>query len=304
MHQNGSLSGEGFRLLLWINGTTSQCPLRGLWAELQPSSTITSEHRVTPVFPPSPNLRWSSWRGSQSSQTSRRPPTLCRASTSWCSALRTWGGSPLLQPTRCVCKQPGLTGVVSQVRHQRDSADGGWHHHPDGEVHGGHWRSPRASQICQKQRHGGQTPPAGHIDCYSYYVIFISSLFFPPKCSRPEDTTGPSDSVWTQEETGRCKSEYTQGSLALHVDEDYWNGSVIVCCIFYSHLKTVFFFILFRGGKWRKLTKPNQICFSITFQEPRFHPCPMRTFFRMPFPVHFICKSIRTVPFSHQDYAR
>lgn len=37
--------------------------------------------------------------------------------------------------------------------------------------------------------------------------------------------------------------------------------------------------------------------------EPRFHPCPMRTFFRMPFPVHFICKSIRTVPFSHQDYA-
>lgn len=37
--------------------------------------------------------------------------------------------------------------------------------------------------------------------------------------------------------------------------------------------------------------------------ELNFHPCPMKTFFTMPFPVHFISESVRTVPFSHQDYA-
>lgn len=34
-----------------------------------------------------------------------------------------------------------------------------------------------------------------------------------------------------------------------------------------------------------------------------FHPIPMKTFFTMPFPVHFISESVRTVPFSHPDYA-
>ncbi|XP_026168972.1 presequence protease, mitochondrial isoform X1 [Mastacembelus armatus] len=34
-----------------------------------------------------------------------------------------------------------------------------------------------------------------------------------------------------------------------------------------------------------------------------FHPCQMKTFFQMPFPVNFVSKSIRTVPFTHEDYA-
>lgn len=37
--------------------------------------------------------------------------------------------------------------------------------------------------------------------------------------------------------------------------------------------------------------------------ELNFHPCQMKTFFQMPFPVNFVSESIRTVPFSHQDYA-
>uniref|UniRef100_H3CRB7 Presequence protease, mitochondrial n=1 Tax=Tetraodon nigroviridis TaxID=99883 RepID=H3CRB7_TETNG len=37
--------------------------------------------------------------------------------------------------------------------------------------------------------------------------------------------------------------------------------------------------------------------------ELNFHPCQMKTFFRMPFPVNFISKSVRTVPFCHQDHA-
>ncbi|KAG8013806.1 Presequence protease, partial [Nibea albiflora] len=37
--------------------------------------------------------------------------------------------------------------------------------------------------------------------------------------------------------------------------------------------------------------------------EPSFHPCPMKTFFQLPFPVNFVSESIRTVPFSHEDYA-
>ncbi|XP_076602007.1 presequence protease, mitochondrial [Chaetodon auriga] len=38
--------------------------------------------------------------------------------------------------------------------------------------------------------------------------------------------------------------------------------------------------------------------------ELNFHPCQMKTFFQMPFPVNFVSESIRTVPFSHEDYAR
>ncbi|KAK2822842.1 hypothetical protein Q5P01_022907 [Channa striata] len=37
--------------------------------------------------------------------------------------------------------------------------------------------------------------------------------------------------------------------------------------------------------------------------ELNYHPCQMKTFFRMPFPVNFVSKSIRTVPFTHDDYA-
>uniref|UniRef100_A0A3Q3EU94 Peptidase M16C associated domain-containing protein n=1 Tax=Labrus bergylta TaxID=56723 RepID=A0A3Q3EU94_9LABR len=37
--------------------------------------------------------------------------------------------------------------------------------------------------------------------------------------------------------------------------------------------------------------------------EQNFQPCQMKTFFQLPFPVHFISESIRTVPFSHHDYA-
>ncbi|XP_053186415.1 presequence protease, mitochondrial [Scomber japonicus] len=37
--------------------------------------------------------------------------------------------------------------------------------------------------------------------------------------------------------------------------------------------------------------------------ESNFQPCQMKTFFQMPFPVNFVSESIRTVPFSHEDYA-
>ncbi|XP_040910591.1 presequence protease, mitochondrial isoform X2 [Toxotes jaculatrix] len=37
--------------------------------------------------------------------------------------------------------------------------------------------------------------------------------------------------------------------------------------------------------------------------EQNFQPCQMKTFFQMPFPVNFVSESIRTVPFSHEDYA-
>ncbi|XP_018528236.1 presequence protease, mitochondrial [Lates calcarifer] len=37
--------------------------------------------------------------------------------------------------------------------------------------------------------------------------------------------------------------------------------------------------------------------------ELNFQPCQMKTFFQMPFPVNFVSESIRTVPFSHEDYA-
>lgn len=37
--------------------------------------------------------------------------------------------------------------------------------------------------------------------------------------------------------------------------------------------------------------------------DQNFYPCPMKTHFEMPFPVNFVSETIRTVPFSHQDYA-
>uniref|UniRef100_A0AAZ3RNE3 Presequence protease, mitochondrial n=1 Tax=Oncorhynchus tshawytscha TaxID=74940 RepID=A0AAZ3RNE3_ONCTS len=41
----------------------------------------------------------------------------------------------------------------------------------------------------------------------------------------------------------------------------------------------------------------------ITPQEPNFKPCQMKTFFPMPFPINFVSECIRTVPFTHEDYA-
>ncbi|XP_071232100.1 presequence protease, mitochondrial-like [Salvelinus alpinus] len=37
--------------------------------------------------------------------------------------------------------------------------------------------------------------------------------------------------------------------------------------------------------------------------EPNFKPCQMKTFFPMPFPINFVSECIRTVPFTHEDYA-
>ncbi|XP_067108904.1 presequence protease, mitochondrial isoform X1 [Osmerus mordax] len=37
--------------------------------------------------------------------------------------------------------------------------------------------------------------------------------------------------------------------------------------------------------------------------EPHFKPCQMKTFFQLPFPINFVSECIRTVPFTHQDYA-
>uniref|UniRef100_A0A3B3SH51 Presequence protease, mitochondrial n=1 Tax=Paramormyrops kingsleyae TaxID=1676925 RepID=A0A3B3SH51_9TELE len=39
-------------------------------------------------------------------------------------------------------------------------------------------------------------------------------------------------------------------------------------------------------------------------EEPTFTPCQMKTYFELPFPVNFIGESVRTVPFTHQGYAR
>lgn len=37
--------------------------------------------------------------------------------------------------------------------------------------------------------------------------------------------------------------------------------------------------------------------------DDNYQPCQMKTYFEMPFPVHFVSETVRTVPFSHQDYA-
>uniref|UniRef100_A0A3Q3FQN2 Presequence protease, mitochondrial n=1 Tax=Labrus bergylta TaxID=56723 RepID=A0A3Q3FQN2_9LABR len=50
----------------------------------------------------------------------------------------------------------------------------------------------------------------------------------------------------------------------------------------------------------RKERKPVR---SNIIEEQNFQPCQMKTFFQLPFPVHFISESIRTVPFSHHDNA-
>uniref|UniRef100_A0A669C1Z3 Pitrilysin metalloproteinase 1 n=1 Tax=Oreochromis niloticus TaxID=8128 RepID=A0A669C1Z3_ORENI len=62
-----------------------------------------------------------------------------------------------------------------------------------------------------------------------------------------------------------------------------------------------------KNRKERKPVRPNIIEVNgprrKLISEPTFHPCPMKTFFQMPFPVNFVSESIRTVPFSHKDYA-
>uniref|UniRef100_A0A4W4GLE7 Pitrilysin metalloproteinase 1 n=1 Tax=Electrophorus electricus TaxID=8005 RepID=A0A4W4GLE7_ELEEL len=37
--------------------------------------------------------------------------------------------------------------------------------------------------------------------------------------------------------------------------------------------------------------------------EPNFKPCQMKTYFELPFPVNFASECVRTVPFTHEDYA-
>lgn len=66
--------------------------------------------------------------------------------------------------------------------------------------------------------------------------------------------------------------------------------------------------------KERKPVRPNIIKKPINplhesgpsrklISESNFLPCQMKTFFPMPFPVNFVSESIRTVPFSHDDFA-
>uniref|UniRef100_A0A3Q3J0S6 Presequence protease, mitochondrial n=1 Tax=Monopterus albus TaxID=43700 RepID=A0A3Q3J0S6_MONAL len=63
-----------------------------------------------------------------------------------------------------------------------------------------------------------------------------------------------------------------------------------------------FFKEVAENRKERKPVSPNII--EVSFQlELNFQPCQMKTFFQMPFPVNFVCKTIRTVPFTHEDYA-
>ncbi|MBN3307376.1 PREP protein, partial [Amia calva] len=37
--------------------------------------------------------------------------------------------------------------------------------------------------------------------------------------------------------------------------------------------------------------------------EPTFKPCQMKTYFQLPFPVNYVSECVRTVPYTHQDYA-
>ena len=40
-----------------------------------------------------------------------------------------------------------------------------------------------------------------------------------------------------------------------------------------------------------------------SLQEPEYQPCQMKTFYPLPFPVNCVSECIRTVPFTHPDYA-
>uniref|UniRef100_A0A3Q2YVU2 Pitrilysin metalloproteinase 1 n=1 Tax=Hippocampus comes TaxID=109280 RepID=A0A3Q2YVU2_HIPCM len=59
-----------------------------------------------------------------------------------------------------------------------------------------------------------------------------------------------------------------------------------------------------------KAVRPNVVevrerrtTFTGDKSHPNFQPCHMKTFIQMPFPVNFVGESVRTVPYSHEDYA-
>uniref|UniRef100_A0A672NXD7 Presequence protease, mitochondrial n=1 Tax=Sinocyclocheilus grahami TaxID=75366 RepID=A0A672NXD7_SINGR len=53
-----------------------------------------------------------------------------------------------------------------------------------------------------------------------------------------------------------------------------------------------------RPASSRSHRSPSSSC-----QEPHFKPCQMKTYFQLPFNVNFVSECVRTVPFSHADYA-
>ncbi|KAI7789381.1 presequence protease, mitochondrial [Triplophysa rosa] len=66
--------------------------------------------------------------------------------------------------------------------------------------------------------------------------------------------------------------------------------------------------------KERKPVRPNVVERSLDPQtqsagsrklisEPHFKPCQMKTYFQLPFPVNFVSECVRTVPFTHDDFA-
>ncbi|CAJ0944457.1 unnamed protein product [Ranitomeya imitator] len=52
-----------------------------------------------------------------------------------------------------------------------------------------------------------------------------------------------------------------------------------------------------RNKKERKAIRPHIV------EDPTFKPCQMKTLFSLPFPVNYIGECIRTVPYTHDDYA-
>uniref|UniRef100_A0A6Q2ZE56 Presequence protease, mitochondrial n=1 Tax=Esox lucius TaxID=8010 RepID=A0A6Q2ZE56_ESOLU len=54
----------------------------------------------------------------------------------------------------------------------------------------------------------------------------------------------------------------------------------------------------------KKDRRPVRPDIAETSGPAHFKPCQMKTFFPMPFPVNFVSHCIRTVPFTHEDYAR
>uniref|UniRef100_A0A671NIE0 Pitrilysin metalloproteinase 1 n=1 Tax=Sinocyclocheilus anshuiensis TaxID=1608454 RepID=A0A671NIE0_9TELE len=59
--------------------------------------------------------------------------------------------------------------------------------------------------------------------------------------------------------------------------------------------------------KERKPVRPTVVERALDPQaassEPHFKPCQMKTYFQLPFNVNFVSECVRTVPFSHADYA-
>uniref|UniRef100_A0A4X2MBK3 Presequence protease, mitochondrial n=1 Tax=Vombatus ursinus TaxID=29139 RepID=A0A4X2MBK3_VOMUR len=53
-----------------------------------------------------------------------------------------------------------------------------------------------------------------------------------------------------------------------------------------------------RSKKERKSVRPHVI------EDPTFKPCQMKTHFILPFPVNYVGEGVRTVPYTHPDYAK